>query len=267
MALIGVPCGAPKSTPQCVFTVPLLNLLVPAKAAVSRMPASTGRKNEPFHKASLESVLKTSRLSSASRAMRALSSSSGSVNSGGTRRFAFLASTSNLALKVTWRPLASLPFKVMVWAPSRDSRPTPASPYHVLRDLSGLKKTFFPIVSPLSAERASADVTVNRHGEPLSMTFGSIETFNPAGADDDKTSVKAPGALSVAPAAPPIAEALDEAVALAIKAVARAAGCVAAGVVLSRKHVASSDVAVRMTVMIFGFFIRDPFFIANREKL
>src|SRR5215470_12918232 len=234
MALIGVPCGAPKSAPRCVFTGPLLNLLVPAKAAVNRMPASTGRKNEPFHKASLESVLKTSRLSSASRAMRALSSSSGSVNSGGTRRFAFLASTSNLALKLTWRPFASLPFNAMVWAPSRDSRATPASPYHVLRDWSGLKKTFFPIVSPLSAERASADVTVNRHGEPLSMTFGSTETSNPAGpvcVDDDKTSGKAAGAA------------------------------------LSHKHVASSDAAVRMTVMLFGFFIRYPFFIANREKL
>jgi hypothetical protein len=99
------------------------------------------------------------------------------------------------------------------------------------------------------------------------MTLGSIETFNSAGADGDKTNVKALGALSVAPAAQPIAEALGEAVALAIKAVARAAGRVAAGVVLSRKHVASSDAAVRMTVMLFGFFIRDPFFIANREKL
>src|SRR5262245_48893450 len=250
MALIGVPCGAPKSAPRWVFTGPLLNLLVPAKVAVNRMPASTGRKNEPFHKASLESVLKTSRLSRASRAMRALSSSSGSVNSGGTRMLAFLASTSNLALKVTWRPFASLPFNVMVWAPSRDSRATPASPYHVLRDWSGLKKPFFPIVSPLSAERASVDVTVNKHGEPLSMTFGSIETFDPAGADDDKTSVKAPGALSVAPAALPITDALG-----GVAGLACAAGRAAAGAVLSHKHVASSDAAVRMTVMLFGLFI------------
>jgi hypothetical protein len=47
------------------------------------------------------------------------------------------------------------------------------------------------------------------------MTFGSIETFNPA----------------------------------------CAAGRAAAGAVLSHKHVASSDAAVRMTVMLFGFFI------------
>jgi hypothetical protein len=74
------------------------------------------------------------------------------------------------------------------------------------------------------------------------MTFGSTETSNPAGADDDKTSVKAAG-------------------------LACAAGRAAAGAVLSHKHVASSDAAVRMTVMLFGFFIRYPFFIANREKL
>jgi hypothetical protein len=43
--------------------------------------------------------------------------------------------------------------------------------------------------------------------------------------------------------------------------------CVAAGAVLSREHVASSDATVRMTVMLFEIFIRYPFFIANREKL
>src|SRR5262249_29706423 len=144
--------------------------------------------------------------------------------------FVFLASISNLALKFTARPLASLPFKVMVWLPSRDSRLTPASPYHVLRDWSGLKKNFCPIVAPLSDERASADVTVNRHGEPLSMTFGSIETFNPGGADGDKTACWA-----------------------------------AAGAVLSRAYVNSSNTAVRMTLqlMLFGFFIPDPFVTGN----
>src|SRR5262249_20573199 len=104
----------------------------------------------------------------------------------------------------------------------------------------------------------------------LSMTFGSTETFNPAGpacVDDDKTSVKATGALSVAPAAPPILDALGGVAGLACAAFACAAGAAAAGAVLSRKHVASSYLAVRMTVMLFGFFISDPFFIANREKL
>jgi hypothetical protein len=87
------------------------------------------------------------------------------------------------------------------------------------------------------------------------MTFGSIETVDPAGADDDKTSVKAPGALSVAPAAPPIPDALGGAAGLACAAFACAAGRAAAGAVLSHKHGASSDAAVRMTVMLFEFFI------------
>src|SRR5262245_39035710 len=255
MALTGVPCGAPKSAPRCVLTGPRLNLLVPAKAAVNRMPASTGRKNEPFHKASSESVLRSTRLSTACRAIRVPSSSSGSVNSGGTRMFVLRASISNWALTLTGRPLASLPFNVMVWLPSRDSRATPASPYHVLRDWSGLKKTFFSIVSPLSAERASAEVTVNRHGEPLSMTFGSIEIFHPCGADEGKTCPKEADALSALPTGDFIEKALGES----------AACWVAAGAVLSLAYVASSSAAVRITLqlMLFGFFIPDPFVIGN----
>jgi hypothetical protein len=151
----------------------------------------------------------------------------------------------------------------------------PASPYHVLRDWSGLKKTFFPIVAPLSAERASADVTVNRHGEPLSMTFGPIVTFTPAGADDDKSSANSDGAFSVALAASLVAEALGESATLAGEAGAGAADfvsasascCVAAGAVLSREQVASSDATVIITVKLFENFISIPFFIAIREKL
>jgi hypothetical protein len=138
-----------------------------------------------------------------------------------------------------------------------------------------LKKTFFPIIAPLSAERASADLTVNRHGEPLSMTFGPIVTFNPAGADDDKSSANSDGAFSVALAASPVAEALGGSATPAGEAGAGAADfvaacascCVAAGAVLSREQVASSDATVRMTVMLLENFISNPFFIANREKL
>src|SRR5262245_18814769 len=118
------------------------------------------------------------------------------------------------------RPPASLPFNMMVWLPSRDSRATPASPYHVLRDWSGLKKTFFPIAAPLSAERASADVTVNRHGEPLSMTFGPTVTFNPFGADGANSSANSDGAFSVAAAASTVAEALGDSTILAGEAAA-----------------------------------------------
>jgi hypothetical protein len=181
--------------------------------------------------------------------------------------FVFLASISNWALKVTGRPPASLPFNMMVWLPSRDSRATPANPYHVLRDWSGLKKTFFPIVAPLSAERASADVTVNRHGEPLSMTFGPIVTFNPFGAGGDNSSANSDGAFSIATGEALVAEALGGSDILAGEAAACAACCVAAGAVLSLEQVASSDAAVRMTVMLFENFISNPFFIANREKL
>jgi hypothetical protein len=111
------------------------------------------------------------------------------------------------------------------------------------------------MVAPLSAERASADVTVNKHGEPLSMTFGSIETFNSAGADDDKTSADVAGAFSVAPATLSVAEAL-----------VKAAAC-AAAVAASRVHVASSDAAVRMIVMLFGFFIYFPRWILHPKPV
>jgi hypothetical protein len=135
-----------------------------------------------------------------------------------------------------------------------------------------LKKTFFPIVAPLNAERASADVTVSRHGEPLSMTFGPIVTLNPAGADGAKSSANSDGAFSVALAASPVVEDLGGSAALAGEGAASAADfvascCVAAGAALSREHVASSDATVRMTVMPFENFISIPFFIANREKL
>jgi hypothetical protein len=62
------------------------------------------------------------------------------------------------------------------------------------------------------------------------MTFGSIETINPCGADADKNACWA-----------------------------------AAGAVLSCAYVKSSNIAVRMTLqlMLFGFFIPDPFVIGD----
>src|SRR5262245_60247223 len=130
----------------------------------------------------------------------------------------------------------------MVWLPSGDSRPTPASAYQVLRVPSWLKKTFFPIIEPVSDDRASAVVTVNRHGEPLSMTFGSIEIFHPCGWDEDKTAPKEADAFSAAATGDFVEEALSE-----------SAACWAAAVVKS------SNTAVRMTLqlMLFWFFIPD----------
>jgi hypothetical protein len=112
-------------------------------------------------------------------------------------------------------------------------------------------------------------VIANRQGDPLSITFGSTLTVNPGGADDDKTSDNGAGIFSVATTGATVAEAMGEAAALADEAVifageavacAIAAGCVAAGAALSREHAASIDAAVNMIVMIFGLFIRDPFY-------
>ena len=103
------------------------------------------------------------------------------------------------------------------------------------------------------------------------MTFGSIEIFTPGGADDDKTAAEEAVGFSVVFAVDLVAGAFGAAAsALDGEVAACVAGRGDACDVLSRAHATScSAPAVRMiaVIMLCRFFICDPHFIANPEKL
>src|SRR5262245_59080480 len=94
------------------------------------------------------------------------------------------------------------------------------------------------------------------------MTFGSTVSVNPCGADEDKTAAKEANIFSAAPAGDFVAEVLGGAAACA-------ACWTAAGAALSGAYVASNSVAVIRTLqlMLFRFFIPDPFVIANCSRV